>query len=144
MPPRSTVRLLGFDYGRKRIGVASGQLITATASALETVRVYKQGPDWQRFDHLVEQWQPGLMVLGISRHADGTDSPLTPKIREFGEQLQQRYGCEVETIDEYLSSAEASQLLRDSGASPEGDHLDALAAQLILQSWIDQQVRRND
>ena len=144
MPARSTARLLGFDYGRKRIGVASGQLITATASALETVRVYKQGPDWQRFDHLVEQWQPGLMVLGISRHADGTDSPLTPKIREFGEQLQQRYGCEVETIDEYLSSAEASQLLRDSGASPEGDHLDALAAQLILQSWIDQQVRRND
>ena len=144
MSSLSRARLLGFDYGRKRIGVASGQLITATASALETVRVYKQGPDWQRFDHLVEQWQPGLMVLGISRHADGTDSPLTPKIREFAEQLQQRYGCEVETIDEYLSSSEASQLLRDSGASPEGDHLDALAAQLILQSWIDQQVRRND
>ena len=54
---------------------------------------------------------------------------------------QQRYGCPVELIDEHLSSREARQLLRDSGAAEQGDHLDALAAQLILQSWIDHQVR---
>jgi len=137
-------RLLGFDYGRKRIGVASGQLVTATASALETVRVFRQGPDWQRISQLVAQWQPQRMVLGISRHADGTDSPLTPQIRKFAAELTQRYGCDVEMIDEYLSSSEARMLLQDGGAATEGEHLDALAAQLILQSWIDQQVRRDD
>jgi putative holliday junction resolvase len=135
-------RLLGFDYGRKRIGVASGQLVTGTASALETVRVFRQGPDWQRISELVAQWQPQRMVLGISRHADGTDSHLTPLIREFAAELTERYGCDVETIDEYLSSAEARMLLEEGGAATEGDHLDALAAQLILQSWIDQQSRR--
>lgn len=137
-------RLLGFDFGRKRIGVASGQLVTATASALETVRVFRHGPDWQRISELVAQWQPQLMVLGVSRHADGTDSPLTPLIREFAEELNQRYGCTVEMIDEYLSSAEARMLLAEGGAATAGDHLDALAAQLILQSWIDQQVRCHD
>jgi len=136
-------RLLGFDYGRKRIGVASGQLVTATASALETVRVFRHGPDWQRISQLVEQWQPQLMVLGISHHADGTDSPLTPHIRQFATELAERYHCDVETIDEYLSSAEARMLLADGGAATSGDHLDALAAQLILQSWIDQQVLRD-
>jgi len=137
-------RLLGFDYVRKRIGVASGQLVTATASALETVRVFRHGPDWQRLNQLVEQWQPQLMVLGISRHADGTDSALTPKIREFAAELTRRYGCDVETIDEYLSSAEARMLLEDGGAATAGDHLDALAAQLILQSWINQQTKHDD
>ena len=71
-------RLLGFDYGRKRIGVASGQQITATASALETVRVFSSGPDWSRLDNLVNQWQPETMVVGLSMHADGSDSTLTP------------------------------------------------------------------
>ena len=132
-------RLLGFDYGRKRIGVASGQLVTGTASALETVRVFGHGPDWQRISALVEQWQPQQMVLGISRHADGSDSPLTPLIREFAQQLTRRYDCQVEMIDEYLSSAEARMLLAEGGAATAGEHLDALAAQLILQSWIDQQ-----
>lgn len=134
-------RLLGFDYGRKRIGVASGQQVTATASALETVRVFSSGPDWQRIDQLVKEWQPQMLVVGLSMHADGTDSTLTPHIREFALQLEQRYHCPVELIDEYLSSREARQLLRESGTAEQGEHLDALAAQLILQSWLDRQAR---
>jgi len=128
--------LLGFDYGRRRIGVAIGQDITATASALCTISAGPTGPDWAGIDRLVSEWQPGAMVVGLPRHADGSDSDSSVAARDFARQLETRYGLPVHLMDERLSSVAAEELQRQHEAHAKTG-LDALAARIILQDWLD-------
>jgi putative Holliday junction resolvase len=134
---------LGFDFGSKKIGVAVGQRVTAIASPLQTIRAINQKPDWRIISQLIKEWQPGGLVVGVSRKEDGSDNLITPKIQKFCRQLEGRYQLPVFTIDEMLSTYEAKQLLfEDLGVN--ADKLwqvqDQLAAQLILQSWLNQEI----
>lgn len=137
--------LLGFDYGRKRIGVAVGQEITSTAKGLTTVVSSMQsGPDWASIDKLVAEWQPQLLVVGMPHHVDeqAGDQPheLHDEVKGFGDQLAQRYNLPVEWMDERLSSLEAEQQLSSSQTKKtrkqDKAEIDKLAAQLILQSYL--------
>lgn len=135
----NTDTYLGFDFGIKKIGVAVGQTTTASASPLQTIPSIKQVPDWNTIDKLVRQWQPIGLVVGISRQADGSDNPVTPRILSFCRQLQKRYQLPVHQQDETLSTYEAKQLLFDEvnvNATKLWAIQDQLAAQLILQSWL--------
>lgn len=132
---------LGFDFGNKKIGVAVGQRITGTASPLQTLRSIQQQPDWQGITRLITQWQPTALVVGISTQLDGTDNPITARMRKFCRQLNGRYHLPVYTQDETLSTFEAKQLLFDElhlSATKLWAVQDQLAAQLILQSWLNQ------
>jgi putative Holliday junction resolvase len=132
---------LGFDFGSKKIGVAVGQVVTRTASPLRTISAINQKPDWQAISLLIQEWQPGGLVVGISKKDDGTDNPITSKIEKFCRQLEGRFQLPVFTIDEKLSTFEAKQLLFDD-LGVNADKLwqvqDQLAAQLILQSWLNE------
>jgi len=130
--------LLGFDFGTKRIGVAVGQELTATARALETLNSPDGGPDWPGISRLIEQWQPDALVLGLPLNLDGSDHEITRLARRFGNRLRGRYNLPVYTVDERLSSAEAEALLAERGRFEKED-VDKVAAQLILQSWLEQQ-----
>lgn len=130
--------LLGFDFGTKRIGVAVGQELTRTATALETLTSPDGGPDWSGISRLIAQWQPDALVLGLPLNLDGSDHEITRLARRFGNRLRGRYNLPVYTIDERLSSAEAEALLAEKGRFTKGD-VDKIAAQLILQSWLEQQ-----
>jgi putative Holliday junction resolvase len=130
---------LCFDFGYKKIGVAVGQTITASASPLLTIRSINQSPDWQRISQLIEEWRPTGLVVGLSRQADGSDNPVTPRIIKFCHQLKGRYQLPVYQQDETLSTFEAKQILFDEvsvSASKLWEVQDQLAAQLILQSWL--------
>ncbi|MFZ2725315.1 MAG: Holliday junction resolvase RuvX [Methylococcaceae bacterium] len=130
---------LGFDFGNKKIGVAVGQRITASASPLQTLRSNQQQPDWQGISRLIEQWQPAGLVVGISKQLDGSDNPITARMRKFCRQLEGRYHLPVYAQDETLSTFEAKQLLFDElhlKAAKLWEVQDQLAAQLILQSWL--------
>lgn len=137
----SSDTFLGFDYGSKKIGVAVGQLETGTASPLETVRAVRQQTNWPVISKLIETWCPGGFVVGVSYQADGSENPVTPHILRFCRQLEGRYGLPVYQVDERLSTYESKQLLFDELNLP-ADKLwavqDQLAAQLILQSWLNQ------
>ncbi len=128
--------LLGFDYGRRRIGIAVGQEITGTATPLGTVTARDGVPDWKRISALIEEWQPARLVIGLPRHADGSNSDMTRAARKFAQQLEARYRLPVTTMDERLSSHAAAELQRERAGSP-GSDLDAIAAQIILQDWLD-------
>lgn len=130
--------LLGFDFGIKRIGVAVGQQLTGTARALETLTSPDGGPDWHGISRLIEQWHPDALVLGLPLNLDGTDHEITRLARRFGNRLRGRYNLPVYTIDERLSSSEAEALLAERGRFDKAD-VDKVAAQLILQSWLEQQ-----
>lgn len=135
--------LLGFDFGRARIGVAVGQEVTATAQPLAILTARAQRPDWDAIGKLIAEWQPDLLVVGIPYHADGSHSATTVAALRFSRQLQGRYRLAVATVDERLSSREAEQ--RNTRQSlPEGRSrrgqptLDHIAAAVILETWFNQ------
>lgn len=135
-PPRT---LLGFDFGTRRIGVAIGQELTGTARPLTTLTSQDGGPDWAAISRLIEQWRPDALVVGIPYHMDDSEMELTHLAKRFGNRLRGRYNLPVFTVDERLTSAEAETQLREAGNKLDKGAVDPVAAQLILQSWLDQQ-----
>ncbi len=132
--------ILGFDYGKQRTGVAVGQTLTRTAQALTTLQSQNGKPDWKAIQQLVEEWRPVRLVVGLPLHLDGQEQEMTNAARHFANQLHGRFGLPVSHMDERLSSAEAEQILAEM-RSPGGydkQAVDKLAAQLILQSWLEQ------
>ena len=131
--------LLGFDYGTKRIGVAVGQDISRSVKPLTTLPSQNDKPDWDAISKLIAEWQPDRLVVGLPLHLDGSVQPLTQKAQRFGNQLKGRYNLPVEMVDERLTSHEAEAELAKRGGKMAKADIDALAAALILQSWLDQQ-----
>jgi putative Holliday junction resolvase len=133
---------IGFDFGNKKIGVAVGQAMTLTASPLQTIRSVNQTPNWELISKIIKEWQPKGLVVGISKQQNGEDNLITPRMRKFCRQLEGRYQIPVYQIDEALSTFEAKQLLFDDlhvSADKLWQVQDQLAAQLILQSWLNTQ-----
>jgi putative Holliday junction resolvase len=138
---------LGFDFGTKKIGIAVGQTSTCSAHPLQTVRSLNQTPNWEIIGKLIKEWQPIGLVVGISRQQDGSDNPVTPRMLKFCRQLEGRYVLPVYQQDETLSTFEAKQLLFDDAGVDCGvlwAVQDQIAAQLILQSWLNQHLINGD
>ena len=141
---------LGFDFGMKRIGIAAGQDLTATTTALEAVRVTDAIPDWATITRLVNSWKPDALVVGLPLTLDGTEHDMTHAARDFGIQLHQRYHLPVHLIDERLSSLAAAQILAAQGkksrkkrpkphTQASKQQIDSVAAQVILETWFVEQ-----
>jgi putative Holliday junction resolvase len=134
----SAVTVMAFDYGLRQIGVAVGNVTTASAQALTTLQARDGVPRWEEIQSLLEEWLPQLLVVGHPLNMDGTASELSRRSEKFGRRLQGRFCLPVEFMDERLSSFDAKQQLRESGHR--GDYknspADALAAELILRSWL--------
>lgn len=127
-------RVLGFDYGTQKIGVASGQTATGTASAIAILPARDGIPDWSQIEKLLREWQPERLVVGLPLNMDGSESELAARARKFGNRLNGRFQLPVEMWDERLTSREARELARESGR--QGEKIDALAAALMLESWL--------
>ena len=126
------VRLMAFDYGRRRVGIAIGDQLTGSARGLATVR--PDQPDADRtIDALVARWGPDAFVIGWPTRDDGRPTALGPEIRAFGEGLGQRHGLAVYWADERLSSHLGRERLRRRDNDP---GLDAHAAAVILEGWL--------
>lgn len=130
--------LLGFDFGQKRIGVAVGQTLTGTARALTTLSNRNGAPDWEAITRLLEEWRPDALVVGIPFNMDDTEHEMTRAARRFGNRLAGRYNLPVYTVDERLTSFEAEQELGERGGRYRKEDIDMLAAQYILQAWLEQ------
>lgn len=129
---------LGFDFGTKKIGIATGSFSTGIASPLCTLRNQNSQANWLELQKLIDEWQPVGFVVGISKQADGSDNPVTPWMQKFCRQLQGRFNKPVHQMDEQYSTFEAKQMLYDElglSAKKLWGVQDQLAAQLILQSW---------
>lgn len=120
-----TETILAFDFGEKRIGVAVGNTITKTAEALKIVQEKNQDEKFKAIENLIEEWQPQLLVVGLPTHPDGAEHEMTLKAKRFGNQLHGRFQKEVVWVDERYTSVSVQ------------DGNDALAAQLILQQYLD-------
>lgn len=137
-PARGT--LLGFDFGEARIGVAVGEFETAQANPLTTIHAQSNRARFDAIGALIAEWQPVQLVVGLPLGLDGEPQQRTARCQRFANQLNGRYGLPVATVDERFSSAEAERLLGDAGLKHWQDRkpvLDAAAAQIILQHYLD-------
>ena len=132
--------MLGFDYGRKRIGIASGQTITGTATPQCTLRQVAGNPDWDSIAEQIKQWAPQALVVGMPYHLDGADNAMTRAVEEFCNALKKRFRLPIYTVDERHSSSEAEAALKENRKI--GQHnkheIDKMAAAVIVQRWLDE------
>ncbi len=130
--------LLGFDFGTQKIGVAVGQELTGTARPLQIVRVVNLRPDWSTITEIFNTWKPDAAVVGIPLNMDDSEQPMTQSAQRFQRQLEGRYQLPVYGADERLTSREAESVLYASGkrGKVQAGELDPIAAQLILESWL--------
>ena len=136
MPDKGQRTILGFDFGTKRIGIAIGQEVTATANPLTTITAVKHKPDWEAISKIIKEWQPDLFVVGLPVHMDGSEQPMTQAAKRFSNQLNGRYQIPVALMDERLSSDEAESILKEQSGFTDKAQIDMMSAQLILQSWM--------
>lgn len=129
--------LLAFDFGERRIGVAVGETATRIATPLTTIEAEANGARFAAIERIVDEWHPAAFVVGQPRHADGSAHPVAGLASKFARRLSARFGIPVFFVDETLTSAAAESALREAGARAKGD-VDALAASLILQSFLDE------
>ncbi len=131
------ITLLCFDCGKKRIGTAVGQTITATATALETINTINNKPDWENISRLIKEWSPDKLIVGKPLQLDGSRQEMTDIAERFSRQLEGRFHIPVEMIEEQLSSYEARRELKSTR------DLDAVAARLILETWLRENISTN-
>lgn len=140
--PATPQVILAFDFGTRRIGVASGDTLTGTARALTTLESKNETPPWPAIDKLMREYQPAQLVVGLPWNMDGTPTLLTDASRAFGAALEARYHKPVALVDERLSSREAEAQLRDARAAGikkrRNTHadVDMIAAKILLEQWL--------
>jgi putative holliday junction resolvase len=134
----TTQRLLAFDFGLKRIGVATGQTLTGTTQMLAPLPARDGQPDWASIEKLLKEWRPDLLLIGIPLAIDGSELSVTPNARKFMNRLHGRFGLPVQGIDERITTKEARQQLFDYGGykALQNQSVDSLAAELMLQQWL--------
>ncbi len=132
--------ILGFDFGEKRIGVAVGNTVTSQAQALTTLHVESNAARLGAVEKLVNEWQPASFVIGQPEHADGKPHEVAHLAKKFGNRLTEKFRLPVTYINETLSSTEASRMLTARGVKgiAQKTEIDAVAAQVILQSYLDE------
>lgn len=137
--PTVSGTVIGFDFGAKRIGLAVGETSTRIANPLGAIEAESNEARLTQIDRVVAEWKPAAMVVGEPRHANGSPHEVARLASKFARRLAARYRVPVVMVDETLTSATAEAALRDTRtrASRKTD-VDALAAAIILQSWLDQ------
>ncbi|HMI38003.1 MAG TPA: Holliday junction resolvase RuvX [Steroidobacteraceae bacterium] len=133
---------LGFDFGLRRIGVASGDTLTKSAAPLAAVMCSASGPDWPAIDHLLDAYKPAVLVVGYPYNEDGTPGALAGAADQFAAALARRAAMAVARVDERGSTQEAAAELKGRRAAGTRRHrvergdVDSLAAAIILERWL--------
>ena len=131
--------VLAFDFGEKRIGVATGETILKVAHPLTTINAVENEVKFSQIEKLIQEWRPALLVVGLPMHMNGESHLLTHLSKKFAQRLEGRFNLPIVMVDERLSSVEAEQNLSAAGVKGTKQKLmlDAVAAQSILQSYFD-------
>ena len=129
----SLITVLAFDYGTKRIGVSVGNSLTKSAEALNVINNVREEVRFKAVEHLILQWNPSAIVVGLPFHPDGVEHEMTQRAKRFGQQIKGRFSRPVYFLDERYSSA-----ILDGNRQYQ-DRLDSHAAALILEQFFFEQ-----
>lgn len=133
--------IIGFDFGKKYIGVAVGQEMTGSATPLGSIKANDGIPHWDNLAKYLTEWQPDLIVVGLPLNMDGSEQQLTLDARKFGNRIAGRFGLKVAFQDERLTTADAKEQLFSRGGykNLKKDNIDAESARLIIESYFEHQ-----
>jgi len=133
-------KLMGFDFGTTKIGIATGQTITQTAQPLEPIAAKSGQPNWDSLAELIAQWKPQALIVGLPLNMDGTEQQVTQQAKKFANRLHGRFGLPVKLQDERLTTVDARSEIfeREGKKGIDSRSIDSLAACLILESWLEQ------
>jgi putative holliday junction resolvase len=131
------VRYLALDLGDRRIGVAISDVLGIVARPLEILARTSRERDAEHILGLVQKHGIDCLVVGLPLNMDGTEGNQAAWVRDYTEALSERVGVPAVFWDERLSTERAAEILREQGKTPEKGHLDAVAAAVILQSYLD-------
>jgi putative holliday junction resolvase len=129
---------LCFDYGQKRIGVASGNTLTQSAQPLQTLTTAGNA-HFAAIATLIKEWQPEALVVGVPFHPDGNAHINTERARHFAKQLHKRFKLVVHEVDERYTTTEAIALSAEKNPNRRGHDkagIDAAAAAIILEQFL--------
>ena len=141
MPEPAHGLILAFDFGLRRIGIAAGSALSGSAAPRITVANGDHGPDWAAIDREVRDYAPTLLLVGAPYNVDGTRGRLAESADAFAAALGERYGLDVERIDESYTSLAAEAVLkagRQAGTRRrvrKGD-IDSADAAVLLDSYL--------
>ena len=130
--PEALKTVVGFDFGSRLIGVAVGQTLTRQATPLTTLKTN----DWKGIQHLLDEWQPQKLVVGLPLSMSGADQEMTASAKRFGRQLEGRFGIATEMVDERLTTREAYQIAIEQQSMKSKQEIDSMSAALITESWL--------
>lgn len=128
----------GVDFGLKRIGLAVGQKLTASASPLTTIMAKNGDPNWKVLENLVHKWKPKAFVVGLPTAIDGKNLSVTKAAKNFAGKLEKKFSLPVYLEDERLSTIEARANMFALGGYQklQSTNLDSIAACIILEQWL--------
>ena len=133
------MRIMGLDFGSKTVGVAISDPLLITALGIEIIR-RKEENKQRRIEELIQEYGVEEIVLGLPKHMNATEGERVEKTREFAEKLARRTGLPVVLRDERLTTVAADRAMREAGLGREErkEHVDKIAAVLILQNYLDE------
>ena len=136
------MRIMGLDVGSKTVGIAISDPLGFTAQGLEIIQIdeEKEQFGFERLTELVEQYKVDKFVLGLPKNMNNTSGPRVEASKAYGEKIAQLFRIPVEYQDERLTTVAAERMLieqADVSRSKRKKVIDKLAAQLILQNYLD-------
>lgn len=138
-------RILSLDFGEKRIGVAVSDPLNIIAQSVGTIERKGTKNDLQKVGELVREYEAGKLIVGLPLNMDGTEGKSANRAMDFVKELKKAIKVEVEMLDERLTTAQGERIFLEADMSRKKrkENLDKIAAQLILQNYLDLHVQKD-
>ena len=132
-------RILALDFGEKRIGIAVSDPLNIIAQSVGTIESKGIKNDLKKVGELVKEYEAGKIIVGLPLNMDGTEGKSANRAMDFVKDLKKEIQVEVEMLDERLTTAQGERIFLEADISRKKrkENLDKIAAQLILQSYLD-------
>lgn len=136
------MRIMGLDVGSKTVGVAISDPLGLTAQGVEIVRIDEEAGEFgfERLEELVKQYKVDKFVVGLPKNMNNTEGPRVEASKAYGDKINELFNIPVDYQDERLTTVQAERMLVEQADVSRGKRkkvIDKLAAQLILQNYLD-------
>ena len=138
-------RILALDVGEKRIGVAVSDALNTIANGIETIKRVDTKSVIEKIKDLIEEYELSKIIVGMPFNMNGTKGASARSVEEFIRLIRAEIDLSIETVDERLTTAQGERMLLEADVSRKKRKLsiDKIAAQLILQSYLDLHAQKN-
>ncbi len=141
------MRIMGLDYGSRTVGVAISDELLLTAQGKEIIRRKEENKlrkTLARIEELIQEYGVETIVLGLPLNMDESVSERSKLCLEFKDKIERRTGIPVEMMDERLTTVEADEIMNEARikGKERKEYVDMIAAQIILQDYLDNRLKR--